>query len=297
MYDWVDKFHMLHLGDYADFSCAYFNGDFSKTLEQAQRDKHELIFSGIKFKSGQHILDIGSGWGPILKAVKDKGGTAVGLTLSRAQTHYCKKKGLDGRLQDWKTANSSELGYFDGITSVGAFEHFCSVKEMQNGRQEDIYRQFFKFCCDLLPPRGNLFLQTMTWGRKVPDYDKVSFGAPEGTKERILARMEKFYPGSWLPNSLFQIVETAKPYFRLVTSINGGLDYIETLHRWEQSYKNLFTPKNFLYTFARAISLIPRYFSDPDFRIQIESVRRGDQMKCFEDKIMNHERMFFEKIR
>lgn len=295
MYDWVDYFHTLRLGPCADFSCAYFNGDFSKTLDQAQQDKQAWVLEGIGFRSRQRIIDIGSGWGNMLQAVRQQGGQAVGLTLSRAQTRYATAQGLTTLLQDWKDADPDKLGKFDAAVSIGAFEHFCSDDEYLAGAQERIYQDFFRFCSAALPPGGKLYLQTMIWGKAAPDPRARSLRAPEGSPERILARLEKFYPGSWLPTSKQQIIATANPYFNFLSSSNGRLDYIETLDRWDESTKNLFRPSQFGQALIDAIRLIPRFIRDADFRIQVESVRRKDQQVCFQHEIMTHERMFFQK--
>src|SRR3989344_5307974 len=158
MYDWVDYFHALCLGKWSNFSCAYFDGDFSKTLDQAQHDKHEWVIKGcLVDKPGSKILDIGCGWGPILKAIKLKGGNGLGLTLSRGQAAYCQKIGLDVRVLDWKNINKRTIGKFDAVISIGAFEHFCSVEEYLFGRQEEIYTQFFDLCASLIPVGGILY--------------------------------------------------------------------------------------------------------------------------------------------
>ncbi len=295
MYDWVDYFHTLRLGPYADFSCAYFNGDFNKTLDQAQHDKQAWVLEGIGFQPGQRIIDIGSGWGNMLQAVRQRGGQAVGLTLSRAQTRYATGQGLTTFLQDWKNADPGSLGKFDGAVSIGAFEHFCSDDEYLAGEQERIYQDFFRFCSAVLRPGGKLYLQTMIWGKAVPDPTKRSLRAPEGSAERILARLEKFYPGSWLPQSRHQIIATAHPYFNFLYSRNGRLDYIETLDRWGESTKNLCRLWKIGPALIGVARLIPRFIADADFRIQVESVRRKDQQVCFQKEIMTHERMFFQK--
>lgn len=295
LYDWVHPFHTLRSGDYADFSCAFFNGDFSQTLGEAQKAKHQWVLDGIGFRAGDDILDVGSGWGPILDAVRRRGGRAVGLTLSSAQAEYCAAKGLNVFLQDWKTTPSSMLGAFDGVISIGAFEHFCSIDEYLQGAQDRIYRDFFAFCAQTLPAGGKLFLQTMTWGREVPDPSKLSLTAPEGSPERIVARLTRFYPGSWLPSGLEQIVTAASDHFRFLHSSNGRLDYIETLNRWGQSTAHLFSPSRLPMALSAAVRLLPRFFSDPGFRTQIESLRHNDQQVCFLNEIMSHERMFFEK--
>ncbi|SRR6266496_3165764 len=90
-YNFMDEVIHVSFGEYADVTCALYNGDFSKTLAQAQRDKHDYILKAIHFKEGARVLDIGSGWGPMLKAVEERGGYAIGLTLSTKQVlalHY-----------------------------------------------------------------------------------------------------------------------------------------------------------------------------------------------------------------
>ena len=62
-YDYMDEIFRLSLGNHADITGAMYNGDFSMTLEEAQKAKHEYILSGIHFKKGDKILDIGCGWG------------------------------------------------------------------------------------------------------------------------------------------------------------------------------------------------------------------------------------------
>jgi len=292
MYDWVDKFHALRLGAYPDYTCAFFDGDYSKTLKQAQINKHNWVLKGINFKKGNRILDIGCGWGPMLNAILKKGGKPVGFTLSSAQVKYCNNRNLKVKLQDYKKAKVEK---FDGIVSIGAFEHFCSIEEYKKGFQEKIYKEFFKFCSDSLNKGGRLYLQTMIWGDKVPDPKRISLDAPEGSPQKILARLIKFYPGSWLPSSKEQIIKCAKPYFKFIKSNNGRLDYLETLKGWTNSNKNLYKPKKFFQTLKALISLIPRYLTDKDFRIQTQTVRKGDQTEVFKRKIFSHERMFFEK--
>jgi cyclopropane-fatty-acyl-phospholipid synthase len=245
--------------------------------------------------AGSRVLDIGCGWGPILDAVTRRGGTALGLTLSSNQWQYCRSRNLDARLLDYKKADPCELGKFDAIVSVGAFEHFCNIPEYRDGRQDRIYKEFFDFCDAVLKDRGRLFLQTMIWGQTVPDPELLRPMTAQDSLEGILFRLTKFYPGSWLPVNKAQIVKSASRSFECIASSNGRLDYIETLNRWGQLNKNLYKPSRILRTTTAAIRLIPKYVLDPDFRIQVSSVRNNDQQVCFQREIMSHERLFFEK--
>lgn len=301
-YDTVGALHALRMkpeqGDYPDYTCAFYNGDFSKTYEQAQKDKHAWIFDGLKLGqdlAGKRLLDIGCGWGPILNATRERGGAAVGLTLSPGQLKHCGERGVSALLKDYRDLKAGELGMFNGLVSLGAFEHFCSVEEMLAGKQEDIYRKFFKICAERLPSGGRLFLQTMTWGQAVPDHNKFSLNAPPDSNEAILARMEYLFPGSWLPNGLKQLVECASEHFSFISNNNGRLDYLKTLKEWSAKTRNLLRPSVIPRTLRCGLPLAFQIITNRRARIQFESILRGDQSACFIREIMSHERIFFVK--
>ena len=62
-YSLTDRIIRLNLGELADFSGAKYDGDFSLTLEQAQRRKHEYVAEKIRIAPGRRVLDLGCGWG------------------------------------------------------------------------------------------------------------------------------------------------------------------------------------------------------------------------------------------
>lgn len=296
-YDWMDDIFRLSIGETGDISGAYYDGDYSKTLEQAQKDKHHWILDGIDFSSGSRVLDIGCGWGNMLNCMKQKGGNALGLTLSSAQACSCSRNGLEVMLKDWKDIRLGELGKFDGIISIGAFEHFCSIDEYLAGKQEKIYMDFFRFCASHLSKGGRIYLQTMTWGKRVPDIDKdVTLSAAEGTDAKILARLRLFYPGSWLPLGNEQIIECAHPDFKLINANNGRLDYIQTLEEWKKAADRCFIdclrdPSR--WTVIGKLGL--NFFKDRAFAYRLKSYLCNDQREVFERRIFDHYRMFFKK--
>jgi cyclopropane-fatty-acyl-phospholipid synthase len=296
-YDWMDDIFRLSLGETADISGAYYDGDYSKTLEQAQKDKHEWILEGINFSPDFRVLDVGSGWGNMLSAIKRKGGYALGLTLAPAQAQSCRRNQLEVMLKDWKDFGPKVLGRFDGIISIGAFEHFCSIDEYLTGAQENIYANFFRFCASHLSQGGRLYLQTMTWGKIVPDpYNDFRISAPKGTDEKILARLRLFYPGSWLPLGKEQIVECALPLFELINENNGRLDYIQTLKEWRKAADRCFIdclrdPSK--WTVIGKLGL--NFFKDRHFVHRLKSWLCNDQREVFERRIFDHHRILFEK--
>src|SRR3954449_891646 len=99
-YSLIDRVFRASLGELADFSGAKYDGDFSMSLEEAQRRKHAYVAEQIGVAEGRRVLDLGCGWGPLLNFVRERGGAGVGVTLSSAQAAACRRHGLDVRLQD-----------------------------------------------------------------------------------------------------------------------------------------------------------------------------------------------------
>src|ERR671934_1393163 len=158
-YSLIDRIFRLSLGELADLSGAKDDGDFSLSLEQAQRRKHEYVAEQIGIGPGRRVLDLGCGWGPLLDYVRRRGGTGVGVTLSSAQAEACRRHGLDVHLHDARQVTRDTFGPFDAVASLGAFEHFCSPEEHRAGRQEEIYRDLFERVAGLLPQGGRMYLQ------------------------------------------------------------------------------------------------------------------------------------------
>jgi len=300
-YNDIDKRWRLCLGDHADITAAFYDGDYTKSLEQAQKDKHDWILEGINFQKGGRILDIGSGWGPMLKTIKERGGKGVGLTLSSSQLYVCKKHSLDARLQDYKTTNIRELGKFNGVVSIGAFEHFCSVEEYLEGKRDEIYSNFFKFCNDVLEDKGRLFLQTMTFGKNVPwgnreptkkDIEMCSIKSPKKSDERVLAGMRAFFPGAWVPHEGTEyLIKLAKPYFDFIKNSDGRLDYIQTITEWDKKWHAPVKGK----LFASMSMLKEGLLKGKEYWAKMQSIKRNDIREVFIRDLFGHQRMFFQK--
>ena len=301
VYDDMDRLWRLSLGDHADITAAFYDGDFTKSLAQAQRDKHDWVLDGIGFRPGHRILDIGCGWGPMLKAIKQRGGAAVGLTLSPKQAEICHKSGLYARVEDWRDASAEGLGAFQGVVSIGAFEHFCSVEDYFAGQRDRIYEAFFRFCHEVLDPGGRLFLQTMTWGRRVPwanrdptreEVEQFSnVRAPNRSDQRVLASVRAFFPGSWVPRDLDHLAEVAEPYFSLIASSDGRLDYVQTLTEWEKAWYAPGPGK----TWIRARQACKCLLGGSRLRAKLECYRQNNIREVFLRDLFGHQRMFFEK--
>jgi cyclopropane-fatty-acyl-phospholipid synthase len=288
-YSLIDRIFRLSLGELADFSGAKYDGDFSLSLEEAQRRKHEYVAEQIGIGPGRRVLDLGCGWGPLLDFARGRGATGVGVSLSSAQVAACRRHGLDVHLQDARGVTRDTFGPFDAVASLGAFEHFCSPEEYRAGRQDDLYRELFDRIAGVLPEGGRLYLQTMVFGRNMIPLEEIDINAPPDSDGWYLALMGRQFPGSWLPFGSEQIVRCAEPRFRLVSSTSGRLDYIETIRQWRKR----FAVPSFRKT-ALKLRLLPRWLTSADFRLAFTSGVSANSA-CFERELLDHFRLVFER--
>lgn len=291
-YSTLDQIFRLSLGETGDFSGARYEGNFSLTLEEAQENKYRFLVDNLHICDGSKVLDMGCGWGPFLNYLKkEKNLDGMGLTLSGRQAKACQKNGLQVLVKDCRNVKKEDYGPFDAIASLGAFEHFCSLEEYLAGKQEEVYGNYFKSVYNLLPPGGRFYLQTMVFGKNMIKHDQISIDADKNSDAYILALMVKQFPGSWLPYGHEMVTKTAAPYFKLKSLSSGRLDYIETIKQWRKKFRKFNVSKYLLY-----LKLLPKYFTDKEFRHKIAIFRISPNKVCFEREIMEHYRFVFEKV-
>jgi cyclopropane-fatty-acyl-phospholipid synthase len=289
-YTLTDRVIRLALGEMADFSAAKFDGDLSLTLEQAQARKHEYVAGTIGLAPGMRVVDLGCGWGPLLNFFRKRGAIGLGVTLSSAQLEACKRHGLDVHLHDARDLTRDTFGPFDAAVSLGAFEHFASREDYDAARQDDVYRDFFANIATTLPAAGRFYLQTMVFGRNMIGIEQVTRNVPRDSDAWYVAMMQAAFPGSFLPFGQEQVIRCAEPHFKLVSSVSGRLDYIETIHRWDKRTEAWSPRMAWL-----KMRLIPKWLTSPDFRFAFTS-GASSNLVCFERELMDHFRLVFEKL-
>jgi cyclopropane-fatty-acyl-phospholipid synthase len=130
-YDVGNDFYEMVLGQSMTYSCAFWEQEPGSdyTLEDAQLAKCDLVARKLGLGEGMRVLDVGCGWGSfVIHAARTYGVHAVGITLSRAQADFARKRvaeeGLselvDIRVQDYREVDD---GPYDAIASVGMAEH------------------------------------------------------------------------------------------------------------------------------------------------------------------------------
>ncbi|MFI5865975.1 class I SAM-dependent methyltransferase [Streptomyces sp. NPDC051546] len=149
-YDVGNTFYERVLGPSMVYSCAYWTPGGS--LEDAQRDKLDLVCRKLALRPGDRLLDVGCGWGSMaLHAAREYGARVTGITLSREQAAYARKRvaeeGLadlvEIRVQDYRDVKD---GPYDAISSIGMAEHVGA----------DRYRTYARSLYGLLRPGGRL---------------------------------------------------------------------------------------------------------------------------------------------
>lgn len=152
-YDVSNDFYALWLDERMVYSCAYYE-TANQSLEQAQRNKLDLICRKLRLKSGERLLDIGCGWGALICwAAEHYGVRAHGITLSQKQFEHAsrliRQRGLEQsvsvELMDYRDLQGEAL--YDKLVSVGMFEH-VGLKNLP---------KYFAIAQRLLKP-GGLFL-------------------------------------------------------------------------------------------------------------------------------------------
>jgi cyclopropane-fatty-acyl-phospholipid synthase len=156
-YDVSNRFYELLLGPSMTYTCAcYPTAD--ATLEEAQAAKYDLVARKLGLKPGMRLLDVGCGWGGMVRhAVREYGVTALGVTLSRQQAAWAsaeiERQGLGDRAEvrhsDYRDVTESN---FDAVSSVGLTEHI-GVRH---------YHSYFSFLRSRLRPGGRLLNHCIT---------------------------------------------------------------------------------------------------------------------------------------
>lgn len=150
-YDVGNDFYALVLGPSMVYSCAYWESP-AASLEDAQRDKLDLICRKLALKEGQRLLDVGCGWGSmVLHAAREYGVRAVGITLSEEQATFARKRiaeagladRIEIRVQDYREIKDEP---FDAISSIGMAEHVGRAR----------YAEYASALYALLRPGGRL---------------------------------------------------------------------------------------------------------------------------------------------
>ena len=221
-YDLGNDFYSLWLDDTMTYSSALFNTS-QESLEKAQIAKYASMVDQMGVKPGDHVLEIGCGWGGFAEyAAKERGLKVTGLTISKEQLEYANKriksKGLSDKvnlkLQDYR----DETGVYDGVASIEMFE---AVGE----KYWPVYFDKIKQC---LKPGKQATLQIIT----------IQDARWEVYRKSVDFIQKYIFPGGMLPSPSVLRKEVHKAGLSVQHSIEFGKSYSQTLRRWFEVFNN-----------------------------------------------------------
>ncbi|MBL9053131.1 MAG: class I SAM-dependent methyltransferase [Tabrizicola sp.] len=219
-YDLGNDFYRLWLDETMTYSSAIFLNP-QDSLEAAQRRKYASMIDQMGAQAGDHVLEIGCGWGGFAEfAAKERGLKVTGLTISRAQHDFARdriaKAGLsdqvDIRLQDYR----DELGSYDGIASIEMFEAVG----------ERYWPVYFNSLRDRLKPGRNATLQIITIAEK----------RWQMYRKGVDFIQKYIFPGGMLPAPSVLRAEVERAGLRVTNSVEFGQSYSLTLRRWHEAF-------------------------------------------------------------
>ncbi len=220
-YDLGNEFYGLWLDDTMTYSSAYFEEGAQVSLEVAQIAKYKLLVDQMGAQPGDHVLEIGCGWGGFAEyAAKERGLKVTGLTISQEQFNYARerieKAGLsdlvDFKLQDYR----DERGQYDGIASVEMFEAVG----------ERYWPVYFDTLRDRLKPGKAATLQIIT----------VADRRWKVYKRGVDFIQKYIFPGGMLPSPCALRQQVEKAGLAVDRSIEFGRSYDITLRRWHETF-------------------------------------------------------------
>jgi cyclopropane-fatty-acyl-phospholipid synthase len=202
------------------YSCAYWERP-EQTLEEAQRAKLRRICEKLLLGPGDHVLEIGCGWGSFaIHAAGEHGCRVTGLTLSTAQAELARQRvraaGLDRLV---------EIRVDDYRAVAGRYSRIASIEMLEAvGLRE--YPTFFRACDRLLAPEGVAVLQTIG----VPDRRFERYRRTPDWIQRYV------FPGSLLPSLEALTRAIAGTRLMVVGLEEIGIFYARTLREWRERF-------------------------------------------------------------
>ena len=219
-YDLGNDFYRLFLDETMTYSSAVFASP-DQPLADAQRNKYRAIAEGAGLGKGQHVLEIGTGWGGFaIYAAGELGCRVTSVTISQAQADLARERvrsaGLNDRVEIQLKDYRQIEGVYDAIVSI----------EMLEAVGAEYFETFFETCDRALVPGGRLSLQSITF----PDV------AYEPQRRGVNWIQRYIFPGGLLP-SLAVIERSTHRTRLLVTRVTDiAADYARTLRIWRMSF-------------------------------------------------------------
>jgi cyclopropane-fatty-acyl-phospholipid synthase len=220
-YDLGNRFFELFLDETMAYSCGIFERDDASLL-QASTAKFDAACSKLNLRPGQHLLEIGTGWGGLaIHAARHYGCRVTTTTISREQYEFAKEAVARAALSDRVT-----LLLEDYRDLTGRFDALVSI-EMIEAVGHQYLERYFRCCGGLLHPDGAMLLQSITIRDQF--YDQA---------RRSVDFIKRFiFPGSFIPSVQVLIDAAARATdLKLFHLEDIGPHYARTLKIWRERF-------------------------------------------------------------
>jgi len=219
-YDLGNDFYRLWLDPGLTYSAALFADRERESLETAQVRKYARLLNDLDAQPGQHLLEIGCGWGGLAEAAARRGLRVTGVTLSREQLDYAQARIAAAGLSD-----RVELRLQDYRDIRGQFDHCVSI-EMLEAVGEAYWPTYFQALRRLVRPGGRISLQVITMNED------------DFLRYRRSADFIQLYifPGGMLPSPERLRAQADAAGLTHLEERWYGADYAETLRRWRRAF-------------------------------------------------------------
>jgi cyclopropane-fatty-acyl-phospholipid synthase len=220
-YDLGNDFYAQWLDETWTYSSAIFAHE-DEPLVEAQQRKYARLLERLDVQPGDHILEIGCGWGGFARYAATHADCYVtGLTLSTEQLRFAQERAEAAGLSD---RVSFELRDYRDVST--RYDHVVSI-EMYEAVGEAYWPTYFAAIHDALKPGGRAAIQAIT-------IDDSRF---EYYRANVDFIQEYIFPGGMLASpSVFQAQADAQGLHARVTDFYGA-DYARTLMRWDASVR------------------------------------------------------------
>lgn len=220
-YDIGNDFYRMWLDPSMTYSSAIFSNDHEGSLQQGQDAKYRRILNQLAVNPGEHILEIGCGWGGFAEiATRESDVRVRGLTLSSEQLQYAQQ-----RLADAGLADRTELMLMDYRDSDGQYDAIASI-EMFEAVGEAYWPTYFECIARNLKQGGRACIQTIVIADELFDNYRKSTDFIQ----------QYIFPGGMLPSPSAFRAEAEKHGLCIVNEFSFGTDYARTLAEWRDAF-------------------------------------------------------------
>jgi len=225
-YDLGNDFYRLWLDETMNYSSAWFDGDFSQPMAQAQTAKVRRALQMARVKPDDRVLEIGCGWGALAEAATTEfKASVVGVTLSTEQLAYAQQR-LQGLGAGTGAGERAELRLQDYRDIADApFDAICSI-EMVEAVGRAYWPQYFQSVSRLLKPGGRACVQSIV----------ISDALFERYVKGTDFIQQYIFPGGCLPCPREFRRQAQAAGLVVEDEFAFGLDYAETLRRWRDAF-------------------------------------------------------------